>query len=74
MTYLLVMFDINRAKGVSNAMQKTIMLDDANRILGDANATIFCDRGKYVVVEKRLFIQKETETLTIICDVEKQIR
>lgn len=74
MRYVLVMYDIAKSKGAINAMQKTITLDDANKIIGEANATIFCDKGKYTVSGKRMFIVKETQTLYIIVDAEKQTR
>ncbi len=74
MNYYLVIYDIDRPKGVSAAMQKRITKDDADKILGGSDATIYCEKGKYTVRGRRLFIVKETETLFIVVDAEKQKR
>lgn len=77
--YYLVMYDVNQAKGIAGAMKKTLNKKDADVILQDANATITTDKGKFTVVEKRMFemtdvIAEQTgKTLYIICDVTRKL-
>jgi len=72
--YHLIMYENGKAKGVSGAKQKIIPEEDATMILKNERPTIILESGRFVVVEKRLFIledSKKNQTLFIIVDCDK---
>lgn len=78
--YYMVLYDIAKPKGANGAMKKIIDEHEASVLLQEANATIHTDRGKFTVVEKRIFDfvhampnDKTQNTLMIVCDVKKDL-
>lgn len=72
MTYWLVLLQINPIPlGAPSPIKLKVKRGEFEVANQDARATVNCAKGKFIINEKRYFVNEEESSIYLVCDVEK---